>query len=132
VIVVDASAVTDFLLELGPRGEWVAERIGGQDALHVPHLLDFEVASAIRRVTLSGQATPALGRRALDDLREMPFVRYPAAGLLERVWTLRKSLSAYDASYVALAEALDAPLVTTDGRLARSSGHRAAIDSFSG
>jgi predicted nucleic acid-binding protein len=132
VIVVDASTVVDFLLERGPLGDWAAERIRTADSLHAPHLLDFEVASGIRRKAAVGEIPHRRGRAALTDLGDMRLTRYPGVALVDRMWALREGLSAYDASYVALAEALEAPLVTTDRRLAATSGHEAVVETAPG
>lgn len=130
MIVLDASAALDLLLERGHRGEWVADRVAREGLVAAPHLIDLEVASAVRRREASGDIGPARGRAALEDLASMPLRRYPATALLGRVWDLRRTLTAYDAAYVALSEVLEAPLVTMDERLARSAGHRATIESF--
>jgi predicted nucleic acid-binding protein len=132
VIVLDASAAVDFLLEHGERGEWVGRQLARATEVAAPHLIDLEVASAVRRRELAGEMRAARGRIALLDLAAMPLRRYPATALLERVWQLRGALTAYDAAYVALAEALRAPLVSTDAHLARTTGHRAVIATFSG
>ena len=96
--------------------------------LYAPHLLDIEVAQAVRRSTASGYIDPERGREALADLADFPLHRYPHAFLLQQVWDLRNNLSAYDAVYVALAQTLDAPLLTRDRRLAHAAGHRARIE----
>jgi predicted nucleic acid-binding protein len=126
LIVLDAGAAVDYLLLRG-SGPWVAEHLRRAKACHAPHLIDFEIASALR--ALLGRREVAAGRAsdALEDLGELRLIRYPARTLLPGIWALRRNLSAYDAAYVTLAEALDAPLVTTDERLARSSGHTAEI-----
>jgi len=97
-------------------------------ALHAPHLLDVEVAHVIRRYAASGDIDNGRGRTALVDMADYPLVRHPHDFLLARVWELRNNLTAYDAVYVALAEALDAPLLTRDRRLAAAAGHRAEIE----
>lgn len=128
MIVVDASAVIDLLLRT-PKGLEVAKRVLGDDVtLHVPHLLEIEVAHALRRYTLHGELSVARGSEALADLSDLPLNRYPHSELLSRVWALRTCLSAYDAAYAALAEALDARIVTTDGRFSRAHGHAAEIE----
>ena len=132
MIVLDASATVDVLLRLGEQAEWVEARVAEAASLHAPHLIDYEVVAALRGRTLAGKVSAARGASALQDYLDLPLRRYPAAHLLKRIWQLRPNLSSYDAAYIALAEALGAPLVTTDGRLARASGHRAAIESFPG
>ncbi len=132
MIVLDASAAVDLLLERGERGDWVARRLGREGTVAAPHLIDLEVASAVRRRELAGELGAGRGRTALDDFAAMPLRRYPATVLLERVWQLRRVLTAYDAVYVALAEVLDVPLVTLDARLARSRGHSATVELYPG
>jgi predicted nucleic acid-binding protein len=128
MIVVDASAVIDMLLQ-SEKGKKVAARILDPDeTLHVPHLIEIEVTQVLRRFMLSGELTEARGRDALSDLTDLPFIRYSHTEFLQRVWDMRSSLSAYDAVYVALAEVLEAPLVTTDGKLSRAHGHDVQIE----
>jgi predicted nucleic acid-binding protein len=128
VIVLDASAVVEWLLRL-PRAGLVEERLSRQDrSLHAPHLVDLEVAQVVRRLAARGVVSVERGRQALEDLVDLEMTRYPHDVLLPSVWRLRENLTAYDAAYVALAEALDAPLVTMDARLSSAPGHRARID----
>jgi predicted nucleic acid-binding protein len=128
VIVADASVVLELLLgtEVAPRA--AARLLDPAETLHAPHLLDAEVVQAVRRYAISGDIEPRQGERALVDLLDLPLQRHPHTVLLRRAWELRRSISAYDAMYVALAEALGATLVTRDGRLARAHGHRARIE----
>jgi predicted nucleic acid-binding protein len=131
VIVLDASAALELLLQttLGIR---VADRaLAAQESLHAPHLLDAEVTQVFRRYTLAGELTTARAEQGLTDYADLPLTRYAHTDLLPRVWDLRDSLTAYDAIYVALAEALDAPLLTTDPKLARAHGHDATIELLS-
>jgi predicted nucleic acid-binding protein len=130
VLVTDASLVVDYLLDDGPRGVWCAERIASARSLHAPHLLDLEVTSAARNGVLRGDVSAARARTAIADLADLNVKRYPATRLLERIWGLRETLTPYDAAYVALAEALDLPLATTDRGLARAHGHRAEIVAY--
>ncbi len=96
--------------------------------MHVPHLLDVEVAQGIRRYWLTEKLDLARCHAALQDLASFDLIRYPHTLFLSRIWQLRSNVTAYDAAYVSLAEALDAPLITRDAALARSSGHRARIE----
>ena len=100
----------------------------GNETLHAPHLLDIEVAHVLRRYSLSGELDPERGAAAIQDLADMPLQRCPHGPLLERIWEIRSRLTAYEAAYVALAEALDAPLLTRDRKLASSAGHGAVIE----
>ena len=127
MIVLDASAVIEFLLN-SAAGHRVAARIARGGALHAPHLLDLEVASVLRRFAAGGYLTAERGAVALGALQEMPLQRHTHGILLERIWELRVIFTAYDAVYVALAEALGAPLLTLDRRLARASGHKATVE----
>lgn len=128
MIVVDASAVLEVLL-LTPAARRVGSRIFADgETLHAPHLLDVEVAQGIRRYCRTEKLDAARGQAALQDFAGFPFVRYPHTMFLTRIWQLRANLTAYDAAYVALAEALDAPLITRDAALARAPGHRARIE----
>lgn len=98
------------------------------ESLHAPHLIDLEVLQVLRRYVLHGDLAPGRAQEALDDLAALPLERYSHQPFGARVWELRHNLTAYDGAYVALAEALDAPLVTADGPLARSTGHRARVE----
>lgn len=127
MIVVDASALLEVLLRT-PATDAVEDRLFAPgETLHAPHLLDVEVAQVVRRYAANGEIDGERGRAALDDLADFPLRRYPHDLLLRRIWSLRNNLTAYDAAYVALAEALDAPLLTRDRRLATASGHQARI-----
>ncbi len=128
MIVVDASALLEVLLRT-PVAKAVEDRLfaPGQ-TLHAPHLLDVEIAQVIRRYAANKEIDSGRGRVALTDLADLSLRRYPHDFLLPRIWELRDSLTAYDAAYVALAEALDTPLLTRDKRLAAAAGHHAQID----
>ena len=129
MIVVDASALVDFLVPAVVDPD-LDHRLLAEDSLHAPHLVGVEVANALRRLTARGLLTDHRARDALLDLDALPVVRYAHEPLLGRAWELRDSLSIPDAVYVALAEALAAPLVTCDGRLTRAPGIRAAVELF--
>jgi len=117
VIVLDASAAFEFLLQT-TSGEAISARLSRVAEVHAPHLLDVELANSLRRGVALGALTGERARQALDDLRVMRIHRYWHVPLLVRVWELRHNYSAYDACYMALAEALDATLLTCDKALA--------------
>jgi predicted nucleic acid-binding protein len=127
MLVVDASAVVEVLLGT-PAAAAIERRLfDAGETLHAPHLLDIEVAHAVRRYAARGEIDAQRGRMALTDLGDFPLFRYPHDPLLLRVWDLRNNLTAYDAVYVALAEELGVPLITRDRRLAGAAGHHARI-----
>jgi predicted nucleic acid-binding protein len=128
VIVVDASAALEVLLRTPRAGAVEARLFAPGERLNAPHLVDLEIAQVLRRHVAADQMTVARADAALDVWRAFPLDRWPHEGLLGRVWALRETLTAYDAAYVALAEALGAPLVTTDGKLARAAGHGARLE----
>ncbi|NGZ10764.1 MAG: PIN domain-containing protein [Nitrospira sp. LK70] len=128
MIVVDASAVIEMLLNT-PTGVQLVERVFDPDeTLHAPHLLDVEVAQVLRRYTRTGELDTARGLQALEDLADFPLTRYPHDLFLLRIWELRHNVTAYDATYIALAEALGAPLLTRDAALASAPGHHAQVE----
>ncbi len=130
MIVLDASAVVELLLGTA-EGAAVARRIDDPSiGLHAPHLLDVEVVQVVRRYVLAGQIGAERGKLAVDLLMALDLTRHDHDILLPRIWELRANLTAYDAAYVALAEALEAPLITFDGRIASAPGHRARIELF--
>jgi predicted nucleic acid-binding protein len=122
VIVLDASAAVSALLNDGQ-----ARRLVATETIHVPHLVDTEVLSALRRQVLAGLLTADDAHDAIAVWRQLGLIRYAAPPLLERVWELRDTVTSYDATYVALAENLGCALATADARLAGASGPRCAI-----
>jgi len=106
----------------------VEERIGQDQTLHAPHLLTVEVAQVVRRYVANAQVTPQRGADAIADLADLDVSYHPHEPLLPAIWRLRHNLTAYDGAYVALAEVLDAPLVTLDSRLVAAPGHGAVVD----
>lgn len=130
MIVLDASAAIDWLLQTS-AGQRIEQRIfSHNESLHAPHLLDLEVAQVLRRLVREGSVSAQRADEAIDDLLDLRITRYPHFVLLPRIWQLRHNLSAYDAAYVALAEKLGVRLITRDGRLASASGHSASIELF--
>lgn len=130
MLVADASAVVEILMAT-PTGFAIERRLfGAAEPVAAPHLLDVEVLHVIRRFNRTNQLTTARAEQALDDLGGLAITRYGHEILRPAMWRFRNSLSAYDAAYVALAELLDAPLVTCDARLARSHGHGATFQLY--
>jgi predicted nucleic acid-binding protein len=130
VIVLDASAAVDWLLQTA-AGQRIEKRIySHNESLHTPHLLDLEVTQVLRRLVREGTVSARRADDAIRDLLDLRITRYPHFVLLPRIWQLRHNVSAYDAAYVVLAEKLSAALVTRDGRLASTSGHAAPIELF--
>lgn len=104
------------------------DRLLADDDAHAPHLLDIEVAGALRRLAARGELSSDRAADALLDAADLPILRYPHRALIERAWELRAHLTIPDGVYVALAEFLEAPLLTCDRRLARAGGHSATIE----
>jgi predicted nucleic acid-binding protein len=130
VIVLDASAAVDWLLQT-PAGHQIEKRIyARKESLHAPHLLDLEVGQVLRRLVRDVSISARRAEEAIQDLADMRVTRYPHFVFLSRIWQLRHNLSAYDAAYVVLAENLSATLVTRDARLASASGRALAVEVF--
>ncbi|MEO7295554.1 MAG: type II toxin-antitoxin system VapC family toxin [Candidatus Limnocylindria bacterium] len=122
-VVVDASAVVAALVDHGSDGTWAEAELIGDD-LAAPHLMPVEVANILRRAVLARNLSLDSATLAHSDLLRLPVQLSPYELSAERVWQLRNNLSAYDAWYVAVAEALDAPLVTLDRRMSQARGPR--------
>ena len=130
MIVLDTSAAVDWLLQT-PSGLRIEQRIyANQDTLHSVHLIDVEFVQVLRRLVREGALTPRRAEEAMEDMAALRITRYAPVLLMRRIWQLRQNLTAYDAAYVALAEALQAPLITRDHRIASAPGHSAAIEVF--
>jgi len=130
VIVLDASAAIDWLLQTAV-GRQIEERIYSRgESLHAPHLLDLEVAQVLRRLVREGVVFPQRADDAIHDLLDLRLTRYPHFVFLPKIWRLRHNLSAYDAAYVALADKLGATLITRDSRLASASARLLSIELF--
>jgi predicted nucleic acid-binding protein len=129
VLVVDTSAILDAIAAQEPAPGLVA-RLSDDGDLHAPHLIDVEILHALRGMTMRGEITDDRATDARTDFADTALLRYPHEPLSDRVWELRHNLSAYDAAFIALAEALAVPLITCDARLASSRGHDADIELF--
>ncbi len=128
MIVLDASAAIE-ILKRGPAATDIERRLFADgESSHVPALIDLEIVQVLRRYVAAGRMSAVRGTDALDVWRQFPVLRHGHELLLPRIWALRDALTAYDAAYVALAEALDAPLITLDAKLARSPGHCARVE----
>ena len=127
MLVVDASVLAPAVADAGSDGQRFRERLRGETLIG-PDLLRVEVASVLRRHADNGNLTTQQANAAIDDLLAFPITVYPTAPLLRRVWDLRASVTAYDACYVALAEAVGYPLLTADRRLANAPGLRCALE----
>jgi predicted nucleic acid-binding protein len=128
LIVVDASVLANVVGDDGPTGIAARARLAIAGDASVPDLADVETVSVLRKRWIAGALTAPRFRQAVDDLLALPLTRYPTGRLMSRAYELRANVTAYDASYVAVAEALDCVLVTGDGRLARASGPRCRVE----
>ncbi len=130
MIVLDASAAIDWLLQTA-TGQQIENRIYSRsESLHAPHLLDLEVAQVLRRLVREATVSAQRAEQALQDLLVLRVTRYPHFVFLPQIWRLRHNLSAYDAAYVVLAEKLGATLITRDARLAGASARGISIEVF--
>jgi len=128
LIVLDASALLEILLRT-PLAERLMDRaLDASERMHAPHLLDVEVTQVLRRLVQRKEIAAARAEQALEDLAKLLIERHEHQSLVSRVWQLRDSISAYDGVYVALAQALGAPLLTCDAKLAGAHGHLATIE----
>lgn len=127
MIVLDASAAIELVLSTS-RGARVAARLGADEALHAPHLIDLEIASVLRKLERKSTITTVIAEAALRDFAALGVERHAHELFMPRVWQLRAGMTVYDACYVAVAEALPATLVTCDAALAGAPGHAARIE----
>jgi predicted nucleic acid-binding protein len=131
VLVVDTSAVIGALVGRPPDRR-LLDRLSLDGELCAPHLLDVELLHALRRLVIGGQLSEDRAADARDDVADLAVARYDHVALADRTWELRHNLTAYDATFVALAELLDVPLVTCDTPLADAPGNRAVIELYEG
>lgn len=128
MIVVDASALLEVLLRTPASAPLTRRLFAAGETLHAPDLLDVEVTQVLRRYRAAGHLRPARAREALEDLAAFPIERYGHVSLLSRMWELRRNATAYDAAYLALAEALGTSVLTRDPALASVPGIRARVE----
>ena len=129
MIVADASVVVDMLLGAGsPAGDLLTRRFAAREAVCAPHLMDVEVGQALRRFVLWREISIARARDSLDDLADLPICRFPHTDLLPRAFELRTNVTTYDGLYLALAEALGAPLISCDVALRDVPGCTAVVE----
>jgi predicted nucleic acid-binding protein len=130
MIVVDASCVIHLVLQL-PASSTVARRLfDGKNLLAAPALVDVEVCHVLRKYWIAREITASRVSEAIDALNALPIVRHSHAALLDRIWQWRNNVSAYDAAYAALAETLDATLITCDKKLAASLGRKIQVEVY--
>lgn len=129
MLVVDSSVLVELLVGRPPRAD-LRHRLSGS-TWHVPHLADIEVLHVLRGLVLRGAIAGERAEEATADYERLQLTRYPHTGFLGRVWALRGNLTAYDATFVALAELLGAPLITMDARIAAAPVHHAEVEVFS-
>lgn len=130
MMVLDASFLAAALGDDSETGTRLREQLRDSDETFAPELIDLEVTSYVRRLVRIGQMTQERAIELLVDLALMPFKRVSHVPFLSRIWDLRANISPYDASYIALAEIMQAPLLTTDARLARAPGIRCEVRVF--
>jgi len=118
MIVVDASVLANVVGDDAESGEVARSRLAAAVAVSAPDLVDVETVSVLRRRWFGGDLSDERFRSAVDDLLALPISRYPVGPMMMRAFELRANVTPYDACYVALAEALDCPLITADARLA--------------
>ncbi len=127
MLVVDASVIASAIVDAGEDGQRIRDRLRGE-TIAGPDLLRIEVMSVVRRHATAGSLTPEQADAAFEDLVDFPVSVFPTVPLLPRVWELRDNVTSYDGCYIALAEAVDGPLLTADRRLANAPGARCAIE----
>jgi predicted nucleic acid-binding protein len=128
VIVLDASVVVEWLLRTPVGLKVEARLLRERTTLHAPHLIDLEVAQALRRLITLGDIDARDAEEVLADWEDAAVMRHPHDVFLWRIWELRGNLTAYDAAYVALAEAIGASILTCDAKVARARGHHASVE----
>ena len=127
MLVVDASVLAPAIVDAGTEGHTIRARLRGE-TIAGPDLLQIEVLAVIRKALIAGSLTKKQADAAVNDLLDLPVSVFPSAPLLRRAWALRDNVTAYDACYVALAEALDCPLLTADHRLANAPGTTCSVE----
>jgi predicted nucleic acid-binding protein len=128
LIVIDASVLANVVGDDGTAGRVARARLAAADRVSAPDLVDVETVSVLRKRWLAGGLTARRFRSAIEDLQALPIVRFPTGPLMIRAYELRANVTPYDATYVGLAEGLDCPLVTGDGRLDRAPGIQCKVE----
>ena len=128
MIVADASVVLEVLLRTRRGLKMEAHLLSSSETLHAPYLIDLEVCQVLRRYWLNKDLTADRAAAAVEDFQSIRIIRYPHRIFLDRIWELRSNMTIYDAAYVAIAETIGAPLLTTDRKLASTSNHSARIE----
>jgi predicted nucleic acid-binding protein len=129
VLVLDSSAAVHVLTHR-PANPDLLHRLAAENDLGAPHLIDIELLHALRRLVRTGKITEERAHDARADFDDLPIIRYPHAGVADRIWALRHNLTPYDAVFVAIAELIGCPLVTSDERLGRAAGHTATVEVY--
>jgi predicted nucleic acid-binding protein len=130
MIIADASAILEVLLNTAIGAEVEKRLFAPGQTIHVPYLTDLEVLQVLRRYSRTSVISAVRAREAIKDYIDLPLTRYPHGVLLARIWELRHNFTAYDGAYIALAEALESPLMTCDRAFAAIQGHRAKVMVF--
>lgn len=130
MIVIDASILANVVGDDGPAGTAARARLATAASAAIPDLADVETVSVLRKRWIAGTLATERFRDAVDDLLALPLTRYPTGPLMNRAYELRSNVTAYDATYIAIAEALDCVLVTGDTKLANASGPRCRIETL--
>jgi predicted nucleic acid-binding protein len=129
MLVLDTSAAIHALMHR-PANPELLGRLAVEEDVAAPHVIDVEVLQVVRRLVRIGEITDDQATDLRTDFAGMPILRFPHSGTADRIWALRHNLTAYDATYIALAETLGCPLITSDARTSKASGHLADVEFY--